>query len=254
MNTLQRILVILCWCLCTVGIQTLDAQTKQDADGAYAKEQYQKASQVYVRMLQENGKSATLYFNLGDCYYRMGDMTKAVINFQRALQIEPGNSKIRHNLRLAESKVTDQITPQSEMFFITWIKDWRGTKTANGWSSSAIVAFILLLATVALYLFGTRMWLRKTGFFAALFCLLLTVVFNIFAYQQRVLTTETPLAVVTAPLMDVKSAPAQDASRQFELHEGVSVRIIDNSMDAWKEIQLADGRTGWVRTSQLEQI
>lgn len=252
MNLIYRIFIIMC--LCLTGIQTAFSQSKQDADQAYAREQYQKASLIYKQLLQKNGKSPELFFNLGDCYYRMDDMTKAVINYQRALQLDPGNRKIRHNLNLAQSKVTDQITPQSEMFFITWIKDWRGTKTADSWAASAIVVFILLLASVGVYLFCSRLWIRKAGFFAAFLFLILTILYNIFAYQQKVLVTERPQAVVTAALMEVKSAPASGSSKQFELHEGVSLRIIDNSMKDWKEIELIDGRTGWVRSSQLELI
>lgn len=252
MKTIYRFLIIMC--LCTAGLQTVCAQDKAEADQAYAKEQYQKASQIYMQLLQKEGKSPELFFNLGDCYYRMDDMTKAVINYQRALQLDPGNRKIRHNLNLAQSKVVDQITPQSEMFFITWIKDWRDMKTADDWASSALVAFILLLVAVAFYLFGSKLWLRKTGFFAALIFLILTVLYNVFAYQQKTLIMETPQAVVTAVSMDVRTAPSLSASKQFELHEGISIRIIDNSMNDWKEIQLIDGRTGWVRTSQLELI
>lgn len=232
----------------------VQAQTKQEADGAYAKEQYQKASEIYSQLLQKEGKSAMLYFNLGDCYYRMGDMTKAVLNYQRAKQLEPGNKKIRHNLKLAQSKVADQIVPQSEMFFVTWTKAWMGTKTADGWASLAVTMFVLLLIGVAVYLFCPKMWLRKTGFFGALFFLLLTVVFHIFAVCQKKAVMDEPGAVVIAPVMEVKATPAATAARLFELHEGVTVSVIDNSMNDWKEILLEDGRSGWVRTSQLELI
>lgn len=253
MKHIYNIFIIVCLSLFAV-LPSVYAQSKQEADAAYAKEQYQKASEIYTQLLQKEGKSAVLYFNLGDCYYRMNDMTKAVLNYQRAKQLEPGNKKIRHNLKLAQSKVADQIVPQSEMFFVTWIKAWKGTKTADGWGTSAIITFILVLAGTAVYLFCPKVLLRKIGFFGALFFIVLTVIFNIFAYQQKKLVTDEPLAVVTAPLMEVKSSPADAATRQFELHEGVSVTIIDNSMKDWKEIQLDDGRNGWVRTSQLELI
>lgn len=253
MKHIYNIFIVIGLCLFTV-FQTVQAQSKQEADEAYAKEQYQKASVIYSQLLQKNGKSAVLYFNLGDCYYRMNDMTKAVLNYQRAKQLEPGNKKIRHNLKLAQSKVTDQIVPKSEMFFVTWTKAWMGTKTANGWATNAIIAFILLLVGVAVYLFCSKIWLRKVGFFGALFFLLLTVVFHIFAYQQKKMILEEPEAVVVAPLMEVKTTPVNTATKQFELHEGVTVTVIDNSMRDWKEIELVDGRSGWVHTSQLEFI
>lgn len=253
MKHIYNIFIIACLNL-FILLPAVHAQTKHDADVAYGKEQYQKASEIYTQLLQKEGKSSVLYFNLGDCYYRMNDMTKAVLNYQRAKQLDPGNKKIRHNLKLAQSKVADQIVPQSEMFFVTWIKAWNSTKTADAWGTCAIVTFILILAGTAVYLFSSRVLLRKVGFFGALFFVFLTIVFNIFAYQQKKLVTDEPLAVVTVPLIDVKSAPAGAAARQFELHEGITVTIIDNSMKDWKEIKLEDGRNGWVRTSQLELI
>lgn len=253
MNHIYHLFIIVCLNL-FVLLPTVHAQSKQDADEAYRKEQYQKASEIYTRLLQKEGKSAVLYFNLGNCYYRMNDMTKAVLNYQRAKQLEPGNEKLRHNLKLAQSKVTDQIVPQSEMFFITWIKAWRSTKTADGWAAFAITAFIIVLIGVAAYLFSSKIIVRKIGFFGSIFFLILTIIFNIFAYYQKRMVTDEPVAVVTAPLMEVKSAPANAATRQFELHEGVTVTVIDNSMKDWKEIVLEDGRNGWVRTSQLELI
>lgn len=253
MKNIYRICILLSLCL-SVFFQTVQAQTKQDADAAYAKEEYQKASVIYSQLLQKGGKSAVLYFNLGNCYYRMDDMTKAVLNYQRAKQLDPGNKKIRHNLKLAQSKVSDQIVPKSEMFFVTWTKAWIGTKTADGWASCAVTVFILLLAGVAVYLFCTKLWLRKIGFFGALLFLLLTIVFNIFAYQQKKKITATPDAVLTASVVEVKNSPVNTAAKLFELHEGVTVTVIDNTMDEWKEIELDDGRTGWVRSSQLELV
>lgn len=254
MKAIYKVYLALCLWLGVCNVLPAFAQNKQEADNAYAREQYQKASQIYSQLLQKGGKSPELFFNLGDCYYRMGDMTKAVISFQRARQLAPGDKKIRHNLRLAQSKLTDQIAPQSEMFFVTWTKDWRDAKTADGWAVSGIVAFILLLAFTAVYLFGQKVWLRKTGFFAALFCLFLTIVYNVFAFQVKALVNDTPLAVVTAAAMNVNSTPSPTSNKLFELHEGTSVRVIDNSMKDWKEVKLQDGRTGWVRASQLEMI
>lgn len=253
MRHICHIFIVMCVSLFSV-FQVGAAQTKQEADEAYSKEQYQKASEIYSQLLVKNGRNAVLYFNLGDCYYRMNDFTKAILNYQRAKQLDPGNSKIRHNLKLAQSKVTDQIVPESEMFFVTWTKAWMGTKTANAWGACAITTFILILIGVAVYLFCVKLWLRKVGFWGSLICLAFTVVFNIFAYNQKKKVTVEPDAVVMAPLVEVRTTPVTTAAKQFVLHEGVTVTVVDNSMKDWKEIQLEDGRSGWVQSSQLELI
>ena len=92
------------------------AATKTDADSLYAAEHYQQAAQCYESVLK-NGVSADLYYNLGNCYYRMDDMTRAVLNYERALLLSPGDRDVRLNLQMARSKTIDKIVPESEMFF-----------------------------------------------------------------------------------------------------------------------------------------
>lgn len=253
MKGINRIYLYIIWCLCTVFLP-LSAQTKEDADRAYGQEQYQKASLIYERLLKEHGQSAMLYMNLGDCYYRMDDMPRAVLNFQRARRLDPGDGQIRHNLKLAQSRITDQIVPQSEMFFVTWTRSWMQTHTAFQWGCIALGVFVLTLAGLALYLFCNRIWLRKTGFFGALVCLLLTVIFNLFAWRQKVALAGNPLAVVMSPAAEVKNTPATTSGKAFELHAGTTVKVTDNSLKDWKGIELEDGRTGWIRTSVLEMV
>ena len=62
----------------------------------------------------------TLYYNLGNAYYRMDDITHAVLAYERALLLSPGDTDVRFNLQMARSKTIDKIVPESEMFFVTW--------------------------------------------------------------------------------------------------------------------------------------
>lgn len=229
------------------------AQTKAEADSAYSKEAYDKAIQLYTDLLKE-GESADIYYNLGNCYYKKDDMARAVLQYERALLLDPGDGDIRFNLELARSKTIDKITPESEMFFVTAFRSLVDCMSVDGWAYLAVGAFVLMLLTFALYLFASKIVLKKIGFFTALVMLVLVVLSNLFAYQQKQQLTHRTGAIVMASSVVVKSTPNESGTDLFVLHEGTRVEIVDDTMKDWKEIRLADGKVGWMRKDQLEVI
>lgn len=96
--------------------------TKAEADSAYINNDFTNAAELYESILKNKGESADIYYNLGNSYYKMNNIAKAVLNYERALLLNPGNNDIRFNLELARSKTVDKVTLPSEMFFITWIQ------------------------------------------------------------------------------------------------------------------------------------
>jgi hypothetical protein len=125
--------------------------------------------------------------------------------------------------------------------------------SVNGWAKIAVVSFILLILLALLYLFNNKITLRKIGFFGAAVMLAVFVLSNIFAYQQRDQLIHRTGAIVIAT-SSVKSTPAANGTDLFILHEGTKVTITDGSMKSWKEIKLADGKEGWIETTQIENI
>jgi len=92
------------------------------------------------------------------------------------------------------------------------------------------------------------------GFFGALLMLLLFVCSNVFAYVQKQGLTHRTGAIIMAPAATVKSTPAKQGTDLFILHEGTRVEITDGSMRQWKRVSVADGKEGWIETSQIEII
>lgn len=229
------------------------AQTKADADSAYVNGNYQQAIAQYEALLK-NGASAELYYNLGNAYYRTENITRAVLNYERALLLSPGDRDIRFNLQLARSKTIDKIVPESEMFFITWYHALVNLMSVDGWARMAIISLALVIILFLLYLFSEPIWLRKIGFFGGFLLLLFFVLSNLFAYQQKQNLLYRKGAIVIAPSVTVKSTPAQNGTDLFILHEGTKVTIIDGAMSDWKEIRLADGKEGWIERKSIELI
>jgi tetratricopeptide (TPR) repeat protein len=229
------------------------ALTKAEADSAYMAGNYQQAVALYDSLLQQ-GVSTELYYNMGNCYYRLDDMTHAVLYYERALLLSPGDGDVRFNLQMARSKTIDKIVPESEMFFVTWYRSVVSLASADGWGRMAVAFFLLTAILALLYLFTNRMWMRKTGFFGALVMLLCFVLCNIFGYSQKKDFENRRGAIIMESAVNVKSTPAHDGTDLFILHEGTKVTIIDNTMREWKEIRVSDGKRGWLETKQIEVI
>ncbi|MBE6275299.1 MAG: tetratricopeptide repeat protein [Bacteroides sp.] len=245
--------IVLIW-LMVASINSLFGQTKEQADSAYVNNDFAKAIELYENILANEGESADIYYNLGNSYYKMDKIAQAVLNYERALLLNPGDGDIRFNLELAQSKTVDKVTPMSEVFFITWIRSLTNTMSEKGWGNTGIIAFILILAGLSLYFFGKKIILKKIGFVLAIVCLIVCVIANMFASTQRDKAMNHSHAIIMVPSITVKSTPNEGGTELFILHEGRKVMMKDNSMKEWKEIELEDGNAGWVPASAIEII
>ena len=232
---------------------TIQAVTKQDADAEYSKGNYQQAIKDYEELLKA-GESAEIYYNLGNAYYRTENITRAVLSYERALLLNPADDDIRFNLQMARSKTIDKITPESEMFFFTWYRSLVNLMTIDGWAHLAIASIILTLILALVYLFAGHLTLRKIGFYGGVLFLIIFLLSNLFAFQQKQMLMKRNGAIVTAPSVTIKKTPVANSADQGVIHEGTRVDIIDDTMRDWKEIHLADGREGWIPASQIEKI
>ena len=232
---------------------TIQAVTKQDADAEYSKGNYQQAIKDYEELLKA-GESAEIYYNLGNAYYRTENITRAVLSYERALLLNPADEDIRFNLQMARSKTIDKITPESEMFFFTWYRSLVNLMTIDGWAHLAIASIILTLILALVYLFAGHLTLRKIGFYGGVLFLIIFLLSNLFAFQQKQMLMKRNGAIVTAPSVTIKKTPVANSADQGVIHEGTRVDIIDDTMRDWKEIHLADGREGWIPATQIEKI
>lgn len=229
------------------------AVTKANADSAYVNQNYNQAIKDYEELLSK-GSSAELYYNLGNAYYRVDNITRAVLNYERALLLSPGDKDIRFNLQMARGKTIDKIVPETEMFFITWYRSVINIMSVDGWARTALISLGLVIVFSLLYLFSGRLALRKLGFFSGLFFVLVFFISNIFAYHQKKVLVDRRGAIVISSSVPVKSTPAPSGTDLFILHEGTKVEITDSSLHDWKEIKIADGKEGWIETSHIEII
>lgn len=229
------------------------AITKQNADDCYRKGNYQQAIADYNELLR-HGVSADIYYNLGNAYYRSDNLAGAILSYERALRLSPGDADIRFNLQFVSSRTIDKITPVDENVFVTWYKSVVNFTGVDNWARIGVGSIVLALLMMLAYLFASRILVRKVGFFGGIACIVAFALSNMFAWQQKRDYGQRDGAVIMVPSVGVKASPVVKSPDAFVLHEGTRVDITDSGMRGWKGIRVADGREGWVRTSALEII
>lgn len=231
----------------------LEDITKAEGDSAYIRNDFVSAIQIYESLLRK-GESADVYYNLGNSYYKIDEIAKAILNYEKALLLQPGNGDIRANLEVARAKTVDKIEVVPEVFFVTWTKSLISSMSVDSWATCGIVSFLLLIASLYFFIFSKQVVLKKAGFVSGIIFLIVVVMANIFASKQKEELLHRDSAIIMSPSVTVRSTPSENGTSLFILHEGHKVRIKDNSMKAWKEIRLEDGKVGWVPVGSIELI
>jgi len=225
----------------------------QQANEAYSKNEFQVAANLYEELLKANGESAIVYYNLGNSYYKLNETAQSILNFERALLLEPGNKDIRFNLEIARLKAVDRIEPVEDFFLTEWFHSIQNLLSTDAWSNFSIVCFILMIVCLFLFYFSRRIFLKKSGFYVGLGLLICVVLGNCFAYNQKKKLTNRNSAIIFAPTTTIKSSPDNSGTDLFILHEGTKVEL-KNKLGDWNEIETADGNVGWIKNSEIEVI
>ena len=237
-------------CVCVAA----SAQTSfERAAEAYNAQRYADAVALYDSVEVNEGVSAPLYYNRGNAYYKMGLYAAAILNYERALLLNPGDGDTRANLKLANSKITDQIEPAGKFFLTVWAQGLRDCCSGNTWAVIGIGSFLLFLLGLYFYIFVRNIKVKKAGFFVALPMFLISVVANACAIDQNKHRSAHDEAIVFSPVVTVKSTPAESGTDLFILHEGTKVTLMEK-VGEWMEVRIADGNRGWLPVSAIEII
>jgi tetratricopeptide (TPR) repeat protein len=231
--------------------------TPEMAIEAYRNQDYKRSIELYEALvasgLEENRESAQLYYNLGNAYFRDHQLGKAILNYERAHLLAPGDSDIRHNLRYANNYTEDRITPASNLFLTNWFNGVRDLYSSNTWARLAVIFFVLFIVCVALFLFVRMMAVRKAAFYTGLVLLLFVGIANAFAFSQKRERVRREYAIVMVGAARANASPDDNSNLLFELHEGTKVKIRSSDRN-WYEIEIANGSVGWTPKQNVEVI
>ena len=228
-------------------------QVFTEAAQLYQQGNYTGAIEKYEAILKSQVFSKELYYNLGNCYYRTQQIGKAVLNFERALQLAPTDADIQHNLRLAQKLVVDNIDPLPEVFILRWLKILRGGLSANSWS---ILMLIFLWAGVAgfiVWVIGKeRLW-KKRGFITGLISIPLSIALFFMANSAAAHRATNRFGIITLKETPFKTTPDTTSPPALLLHEGIKIEVLEQVLNQIK-IRLPNSEEGWIESNSFEKI
>ena len=249
-----------------------DARTTAEAcwrEGiaAYEAKDFGSAVASFERVAELGYASADLYYNLANSYFKLGEQAseeglnkfsggelgRAVLNYHRALRLDPTLEDARYNLDLAVDHTNDtEALPDS---FIVTI--WRGVSNlahTNSWALASLVMLGLMLGLVIFYLLSNSITLRMVSFFGAII-LFISLIFSVaFAlYSRGEAEDDSRAVVICADTTPVHASPESGSKVIRQPSQGVTVRVSRKHGD-WSEIIFADGEKGWIRSAKIEQI
>lgn len=239
--------------LVTVLPATAQREVLSAAATAYDSAQYQQVVDAYEQVSTQYGVSPELYYNLGNAYYKLKEYPRAILCYERCLLLDPANADAQQNVELARMQCVDRVETIEPPIFVVWSRSLRDVMSCGAWGTLGLVTFLLFIAGLALYFFGGRTALRKVGFYGGILSLLLFCVAINYASQQRDKLLVRDEAIVLAPSVVVRSSPADSGTQLFTIHEGLKVRV-RSTLSGWSEIELSDGKVGWIPSQGLEVI
>lgn len=222
-----------------------------DANAQYAEGNYAEAATQYEQILQEQ-PTAEVYYNLGNAYFKQGELAQSILAYERALRLKPSFKDAKHNLQFAQSRIIDNIEDTQSFFLSNWLKAIRNALSQRVWMVGSIVLFIMALIGFFLFAFSQTLWLRKTAFYCSVVALVVSVMAcaNAGSLYQR--DTQRSEAIITQGIVNAKSSPDRSGNDLFTVHEGTKVEIHEVIGD-WCCVHVGNN-IGWMPLEYLERI
>lgn len=239
------------------AVQALVAQTPEaqftKANEAYADANYKEATRLYNKLLQQDWQSSELHFNLGNTYYKTGNIASSIYHYEMALLLSPGNKTYLNNLKFAEQKRVDEIEPIQKSKFDLQVENIINWFDLEQWSKIAIGFAILSLLCFGGFLFLKKAFFKRMFFTLFILFTLVCVLCYFLADKQAFLNKENTFGIIFAEESSVYSEPNSKASQLFLLHEGAKVKVEDE-FRSYTKIRLGNDVTGWIESSQVKKL
>jgi tetratricopeptide (TPR) repeat protein len=225
----------------------------EEAERHYREGNFEQAADIYQSILRQGLASGELYYNLGNCYYKLGLNGLAVLNYERAARFLGDDPSLQTNQKLAYLKSPDKIEPLPQWLVLQVADAVRRIFSVNGWARLLIAMEWLSLLCFMGLLSGRwlnmQRWLSRVFWVSMALLILSGACFGIGYYQQSRMVE----GVVLTASVQIHSAPDQFSTGLFTLHEGAKIRIL-RRLPGWAEIHLADGKQGWMSQDAFEVI
>lgn len=219
----------------------------------YAKAQYKEALNTYQQILNDGYQSAAVYFNMGNASYKTDDIPSALLYYEKAHKLAPGNEDINVNIRFANLKTTDKIDEAPEFFLANWWKAVILSFSVSALSTFSILFLLLGSGVLIIYFFTNSVSIKKSSFYTSMLLFFLGVLTIFTAGMQISYFDGHRQAIIFSSSVVVKNGPVEKSGGVFVLHDGTKVNILDNS-NGWLKIRLGNGNEGWIKATDVKEI
>lgn len=235
------------------GVVYADTMTPKElftqANGYYTAGEYDKAIATYDKILAEGRESGSIYYNLGNSYFRKGNTGKAILNYERAKMIIPRDADLKANYKFARANVQGRLFAQKGLWAWRPLRVYSENFTVNEltWLSSGMFFLLIVLFAVSIF----RPVLRR-HIVPVCVCLAVAVIVNSVIVWHAA-NSAGKSAVVTAKQTDAYYGPFDSATKFFSLNEGMNVSIL-KCKNGWCKVRRGDGKIGWVHGDAVEGV
>jgi tetratricopeptide (TPR) repeat protein len=254
---MSRTIFALLFCLLSIAASGQQSADKDSlfikANKAYSNDKYEDAAGLYEQILTGGMESPEVYYNLGNAYFKTRNYPKAILNFERALRLDPLNENIRFNLEKSQVYNMDQINEIPEFIIRRGLRNVLEIFSPNTWAYISLFTFIIGLSLLLIYFLSFKIYLKRIGLYAGIAALIISVSTFFIAGSAKNFILKSGGAIVMTPTVTVKGSPDAGSTDLFLIHEGTKVFILDK-IDNWYEIKLMDGKQGWLQQSEVEPI
>lgn len=219
----------------------------------YQNEQYEEAIALYQRVLDNNYESVYLYYNMGNSYFRMGKLGYAILYYEKALKIDPGDEDASYNLKLANARIVDKIKELPEVPILAYWDLVVTSLALEGWLSLFVFFWILFLVSAAIYFLVNRVRVQRLSLMFGLFNITMLIIVGIFLLSSLHRETNIDYGILLKSTVTAKSSPDSNQNDAFVIHEGIKFEI-EERLTEWSRIKLADGKVGWLPNEVFEPI
>ena len=223
------------------------------AQYAYDQQNFKKAAEFYSKLCEIDPQNADLHYNLGNAYFKHQALAKSILHYEKALKIIPQHQDAAHNLKIANQKTVDKVESVPELFIYRWWRSIYNLYPADTWGLISIVLLLMCLLGLSIFLFASKVQLKKIGFYGGLFNLFFGFICILLAYNQRSYMQTFSYGIIMDASVNVISSPSAGSSQLFVLHEGTKVKIKTKDNN-WIRIALPNGNEGWIADKYIESI
>jgi hypothetical protein len=215
------------------------------ANQAFNDGHFQEAIDNYTVLLKKGQTSAALFYDLGNAWFRLGDLGQAVLNYERALALEPRHAEAQANLRLARDEARSLELEKG------WIERYVGFGNSNQYSMAAAVSLWLTFFLVVRLYFQRQRSAKVIALIVILFGLFVGA--SVATYIMETGANGAALAIVTRKNVDARLATADSAKTVLSLPPGSQIKIVSNRGD-WTYAMLPNGLHGWIPATSAEKV